>query len=154
MITTKGGEPLFQVIINKNIFNVGEDTSLFDVTGQMKGFKGSSSFTVQALPQDHRIDLILRLQASHNAINNEPTSGPMDMQRKIEVLLEVVRGFFKETTMYLIDTVEDMDNLINQKRDEKQEPKWRSVKFDAMASILQDLLTDGTGTKAIEHNAE
>lgn len=102
-------------------------------SGTLRPLKGGSVFTLIPV-DDHAVSTLQRVKAVYENITTKPAAYFSTNLQRMDELLDAVRLMFGEVAYTLVESKEDMQNLLTPPKD--YEPK--KVKFTVLGDMLKN----------------
>jgi hypothetical protein len=106
----------------------------------LRPLRGGGVYTLIPLEVDHRVGALRRLHQVYTKVTTEPIGVPSGMLSRMDALFEAVGVLFDQVEYVLVESKEDMQNLIDPPDDENYEPK--KVKHNILGDLLDEITAE------------
>jgi hypothetical protein len=106
----------------------------------LRPLRGGGVYTLIPLEVDHRVGALRRLHQVYTKVTTEPIGVPSGMLSRMDALFEAVGVLFDQAEYVLVESKEDMQNLIDPPDDENYEPK--KVKHNILGDLLDEITAE------------
>lgn len=134
---TQYGETVFLVEMDDSL--VQPEAEIVDPdTLTLRPLRGGGVFTLIPLEVDHKVAALRRLHQIYTKVTTEPIGVPSGVFSRMDALFEAVGTLFTQVEYVLVESKEDMQNLVDPPED--FEPK--KVKHNILGDLLDEITAE------------